>query len=277
MNRPNGFNPGASIIYLVLTFLFSWGLIVLLAAPGNIPINAEKSKDLLPLLYVMMLVGPSVSGLLMIGLTRGRKGFREFWSKLVHWRTGFQWYLLALLTAPVLGVVILLVLSGFSPDFRPGFFNADNTGQFIFSGLMIGLMVGLFEETGWSGFLIPEMRLRYSIFTTGLVVGLIWGAWHFILFWENDSFLGILPLAILITRLFTWLPPFRIFMVWILDRTGSLLLVILTHASLVFTTTVIVPMSLTGINLLIWLIVWSLVLWALAIIIPKTHKKRRLQ
>jgi uncharacterized protein len=273
MNRPNAFKKNAPLVFLLLTFFISWGLIVLLAGPGNIPINAEKSQDLLPLLYIMMLVGPSASGLLMIGFTNGKKGFRDFWSKLTKWRIGGKWYLFALLSAPVLALVILFVLSVFSPDFRPGFIDAIDKGSFLFSGLLIGLMVGLFEETGWSGFLIPEMRLRHSIFYTGLVVGLIWGAWHFILFWENDSFLGILPLAILITRLFTWLPPFRIFMVWILDRTGSLLLVILTHASLVFTTTVIVPMSLNGTNLLIWLIVWSLVLWVLAIIIPKTHKK----
>jgi membrane protease YdiL (CAAX protease family) len=131
-------------------------------------------------------------------------------------------------------------------------------------GIMTGIMVGFFEEVGWSGYIVPNLRLRYNIAVTGLIVGFLWGAWHFILFWEGDSFAKTLPLLILLARLFAWLPPFRVLMVWILDRTGSLLLVILMHASLVFTTTVLVPMTLTGKSLLTWLIIWSLALWLMA-------------
>ena len=56
------------IIYFLFAFLLSWGLVGILAGPGNIPINPEKSQELLPLLYVSMLVGPGLAGLLMIGL-----------------------------------------------------------------------------------------------------------------------------------------------------------------------------------------------------------------
>ena len=55
------------IIYFLLAFLLSWGLVGVIAGPGNIPINPEKSQELLPLLYAM-LVGPGLAGLLMIGL-----------------------------------------------------------------------------------------------------------------------------------------------------------------------------------------------------------------
>ena len=56
------------IIYFLFAFLLSWGLVGVIAGPGNIPINPEKSQELLPLLYVSMLVGPGLAGLLMIGL-----------------------------------------------------------------------------------------------------------------------------------------------------------------------------------------------------------------
>ena len=230
-----------------LAFIISWGLIVLLAGSGNMPIDAEKSQKLLPLLYTMMLLGPGVSGLLLTGLVHGKEGFQKLGKQLLVWRLGIRWYVYALLTAPLIATAILLVLSRFSPEFNPGIFT--------------GLMVGLFEEIGWSGFIIPNLRKRYSIVITGLIVGIFWGAWHFILFWERDSFSGTLPLLILLGRLFAWLPPFRVFMVWMLDRTGSLFIVILTHASLVFTTTVLVPMTLTGNKLLTWLILWGAVLW----------------
>ena len=252
-------NP--ALVYFSVVFTLSWGLILLLAGPGNMPIDAEQSQKLLPLLYTLMLVGPSVGGVLLIGLVNGKEGILKLKARLLKWRVGIRWYVAALLTAPVLASVILLILSRFNPEFSLGVFNADNKATALLSGLITGLMVGLFEEIGWSGFIVPNLRQRYNIIITGLIVGLFWGAWHFILFWERDSFSGTLPLLILIGRLFAWLPPFRVFMVWILDRTGSLLIVILTHASLVFTTTVLVPMTFTGDSLLTWLILWGAVLW----------------
>jgi membrane protease YdiL (CAAX protease family) len=63
-------------------------------------------------------------------------------------------------------------------------------------------MVGIFEELGWTGFAI-RMRQRYGVLGTGLIVGVLWGAWHFILFWEPDSFSVGLPLVLLLVRLFS--------------------------------------------------------------------------
>jgi membrane protease YdiL (CAAX protease family) len=163
--------------------------------------------------------------------------------------------------------VVLFILSRFSTEYNLGIFNSGDKVGTIITGIFTGLMVGLFEEIGWSGFIIPNLRKRYSILITGLMVGLFWGAWHFILFWERDSFSRALPLFIILARLFAWLPPFRVFMVWILDRTGSLLIVILTHASLVFTTTVLVPMTITGKSLLTWLLLWGAVLWIIVLAI----------
>jgi hypothetical protein len=58
-------------------------------------------------------------------------------------------------------------------------------------------------------------------------------------------------------------------MVWMLEKTGSLLLVILFHASLVFATTVIVPMDLAGKDLLLWLFLWGAMLWIFALVITR--------
>jgi membrane protease YdiL (CAAX protease family) len=211
-----------------------------------------------------MLVGPSAAGILLISLVYGKEGFRNLKTRLFRWRVGIHWYFIALLGTPFLSSLILLILSRISPEFNIAILYSEDKTTIILTGLITGIMVGFFEEIGWSGFIVPKLRLRYSIIVTGLIVGFLWGAWHFILFWEVNSFSKTLPLFTLLARLFGWLPPFRVLMVWILDRTGSLLIVILTHASLVFTTTVLVPMTLTGKNLLIWLIVWSLALWIIA-------------
>jgi membrane protease YdiL (CAAX protease family) len=263
------------IIYFLLAFSFSWGLVGILAGPGNIPINPEKSQELLPLLYLSMLVGPSFAGVLMIGLIEGKNGYRRLLSGFLKWRVKIWWYIFALFTTPFLALMILLILSFLNPNFQFGFSNSDNIAALFINGIIAGIVVGIFEEVGWTGFVIPRLNLRYNIITTGLIVGVLWGLWHFILFWENDSFFKLLPLLILLGRLFAWLPPFRIVMVWVYNSTKSLLLTVLTHASLVFTTTVIVPITLTGKDLLIWLIIWAGVLWIMTLIILRIIRKKK--
>ena len=262
----------ASTIYFLLTVILSWGLVIILAGPENMPIDPEKSADLLPVLYISMLVGPFAAGLLMIGLSSGRQGFKDLGSRLLKWKTGLHWYVIALFATPLAATLLLLILSLFSSQFQPSIQLSGQGLSMIINGVVAGIMVGLFEEIGWTGFLIPRMRQRHSLLTTGLIVGVLWGLWHFILFWESDSFYGGLAFLILLGRLFAWLPPFRVIMVWIYDRTGSLPLVILTHASLVFTTTVLVPMSLSGSLLLTWILSWGAVLWIVALIITSISK-----
>jgi uncharacterized protein len=70
-------------------------------------------------------------------------------------------------------------------------------------GIAVGLGAGFFEELGWTGFAIPRMRLRYGILSTGLIVGVLWGAWHFLMnFWASGVTSGELSLAIFVP---TWL------------------------------------------------------------------------
>jgi membrane protease YdiL (CAAX protease family) len=261
--------PRAILIYFLLAFLLSWGAVVLLAGPARFPIDPAESSEVLPLLYVSMLLGPSLAGLFLTGWVDGRAGFRRFWARLSRWRVSWRWYALALLLAPVLALLILGMLSVFSGQFTPGLLDPGQAGELLVAGLSAGIMVGFFEELGWSGFVIPRLRQRYSIMATGLLVGLLWGAWHFILFWEGDSFAGWLPFAILLGRLFLWLPPYRIYMVWLLERTDSLLLTMLSHVSLVFTVTALVPMALSGLPLLVWLLAWGVGLWGLVVFLRR--------
>jgi membrane protease YdiL (CAAX protease family) len=248
-------------IYFVLAFAITWGCMALVIGPGGFPITAARFEAVGPLVYVAMLVGPSAAGLLLTGLVEGRAGFRDLLSRLLRWRVGARWYAVALLTAPLLAMGVLLVLSLFSPEFLPALFTADDWPSLLLSGIAAGIAVGLFEELGWTGFAVPWMRLRYGVLATGIIVGLLWGAWHFLPFWESDTFSRALPLALLLARLFAWLPPYRVLMVWVYDHTESLLVVILMHASLVFSTLALPSMALTGVPLLTWLLVWAAVLW----------------
>ena len=136
------------------------------------------------------------------------------------------------------------------------------------------LLVGSFEDIGWTGIAVPHLRSRHSILTTGLAVGVVWGAWHFPLFWEGDSFSATLPLAILLTRLFSWLPPFRVLLIWIHDRTESLPVVMFMHAVVSFISITLAPEKLTGARLLTSLLVSAGTMWLLLAAVGAANRWR---
>lgn len=248
--------------YFVLTILISWSCIALIVGPGAFPLRWERFERLGPAMYVAALAGPSLACILLTGLIDGRAGLRDLVSRLRRWRVAPHWYAIALLLAPAAGALTLAALSLFSAEYRPAIFASAHKLETVLLGGAVSLLFGFFEELGWTGFAVPRLRLRHSAVTTGLGVGFVWGAWHFPLFWENGSFSAALPIAILLARLFSWLPPFRVLMVWLYDRTGTLLLPMLMHASLVATQLIFAPARLGGMPLFVHLLVWCAAIWA---------------
>jgi membrane protease YdiL (CAAX protease family) len=251
------------LTYFALVISISWGGFVAVAGPDGLPLSWERFERLGPLVYVMALAGPSIAGLLMTGLVCGRAGLRQLLARLLRWRVGARWYVAALLATPLLAAAANFALSLRSPAFLPAIITTDDKGSILLAGLALGLLVGVFEELGWTGFAIPRLRRRYGVLATGLLVGVVWGAWHFLLFWESDSFSAALPLALLLVRLFSWLPPYRVLMVWVYERTESLLVAMLMHMSLVFSQLVLMPLT-TGADTLTGILVWA-ALWWLAV------------
>jgi membrane protease YdiL (CAAX protease family) len=103
----------------------------------------------------------------------------------------------------------------------------------------VGLAGGFFEELGWTGFPTPSLRSRRGILATGITVGVLWAAWHLPqVIWTASTALGPIPpiLFVVVGFLSSYLIPYRVLMVWVHDRTGSLLVAILMHASLIAST-----------------------------------------
>ena len=251
--------------FYALAFAISWGgVFVVAGGPGAISASSEPSQTQLTLLYPALIVGPSVAGILLTALLYGRAGLRELRSRLFKWRAGARWYAVAFLTAPLSVTAALLALSLISSEFVPSILTTSDKASFLLIGIFAGLMVGIFEELGWTGFAIPRMRLRYGVLGTGLIVGLLWGAWHFLpFFWGSGTTSGVVPVALFLpVLLFTWLPAFRVLMVWVYDRTGSLLVAILMHASLVASNAILAPLA-TGVSQVTYNLMWAAVLWAI--------------
>ncbi|MCL4859137.1 MAG: CPBP family intramembrane metalloprotease [Caldilineaceae bacterium] len=249
--------------YFALTFAISWGGILIALAPVGFPISTEQGEFYLALMVNQ--AGPLLSGILLTSLIYGRAGLREFLSRLLRWRVGARWYAVALLTAPLLAAATLFALSLISPVFLPGIFATNDKVSLLLLGLVVGILGGL-EEPGWTGFAVPELRRRYSILVTALIVGFLWGAWHFLLtYWASGDASGAFSLSRFAPALVFYvavLPTFRVLMVWVYDRTESLLVAMLMHASLTASVTMIfMPLAASGAALSTWYLVLTAVLW----------------
>lgn len=257
------------LTFFVLTFVLSWGGVLILVAPVGFPGSTEHAK--FPLALVANEAGPLLAGILLTALIGGWAGLRALLSSALRWRVGVRWYAAAILAAPLLVLPVLFALSIISPVFLPGLFTTADKPSLLLIGLMAGLLAGLFEEPGWTGFAVPELRQRRGVLTTGLVVGLMWGVWHFFLTaWGSGDPSGAFSPALFLPPCAFYvgvLPAFRVLMVWVYDRTESLLIAMLMHLSLTACTLFILAPAASGASLalyygvltaLTWVVVWAI-------------------
>jgi hypothetical protein len=254
------------LTYYVLVFAISWGGFLLVGGPGFLSGTNWKTDPLFLFAVWLMVTGPPVAGILLTGLVRGNAGLRELLSRLLKWRVGVRWYVAALLVAPLLQAAILFGLSRISPVFLPAIVTTDVKANLLLSGIVAGLLGGFMEELGWTGFAIPRLRLRHSVLATGLIVGILWGAWHLLqMWWVGRTASEAIPLTLFLLQYFSLaviaLKAYRILMVWVYDRTESLLIVILMHASYIATTLFVIAPPTTGGPYLTYAWVWTISLW----------------
>lgn len=270
------------ISFLILTFTISWGGILLVVRSGEFAAGNEHSEGQFILMYLAMLVGPSIAGLVLTSVAFGRAGLRDLTSRLFKWRMEVSRYGAALLIAPLAITAVFLTLFRISPGYLPRFFTEGDKWSLLQFSFMAGLMVGFFEELGWTGFAVHTMlKRRYNIITTGLIVGLLFGAWNFLIVFlmsGTPSGAGDLSLVIFLpASLFTWLPTYRVLMVWVYERTGSLLLAMLMYASLIAFWRIFTPLALSGLPLVVFYLIISAVLWIIIAVVLRRRSAPRPQ
>jgi len=232
-----------------------------------------------PLALIPLLLGPTIVSLFMTGFVSGRQGLRELRSRLFKWKINIKWYAFAILTLPVFLCVMLFVLSQFSSDFIPKVMHEDNKVGFIITGVLTGLLGGgLLEEIGWTGFVTPRLRSRYSLLKSGLILGLLWGIWHFLpVFWGSGDMNGKIDWSSFLPGLFSHyavLIPYRVILVWLHDQTGSIIPAILMHACLTTFTSFILGISKGGIPSFIYFAILAVFLWLIVLVIVKTKNRK---
>src|ERR1700719_555882 len=122
--------------YFLLTFTISWVGALAVAAPHLL---RHEPLPILTgiLMFPVMLLGPSLSAVLLTWIAAGRSGLRDLFSKLLRARIPPRWYA-ALFIPSALVLILLLTLKTFlSPVYTPNLF---------LLGVWVGGRAGLLEE-----------------------------------------------------------------------------------------------------------------------------------
>jgi len=244
--------------YYIVVFCISWGGILIVAGARGFDLVHLRTVDT-GIIFVAMLLGPSISGLAMTALLDGQAGLRALRLSSIRWRVALRWYLVALMTMPLLLLTVLWPLSAFvDAAFAP---------NFQWQLFAIGLVAGSCEEIGWTGFATPRLLARQRLFAAGLTLGLVWALWHGLVdFRQNSNLLGnawLLEFAVLYVAALT---AYRLLMTWVYANTQSLLLAVLMHAS--YTGWLLTLYPATSLEQgLVWQTGFALALWVVVAVV----------
>ncbi len=208
------------IPFLALTFGLTWGIaaLLILFTDQVVAIFGEISSS--NPLYILAVYAPGISAVFLVWRYYGLKGLGSFFRRLTLWRMPLVWWLYLILGIPVIAY-LSAALNGtigdpfqFSPWYQ------------VFPALLSAFFLGTLEEFGWRGIAQPLLQRKLAPFWAGLIVGIIWAAWHIPAFllsgvqfstWSAVPFFGgVIALAVILTPMFN-------------SARGSLLIAYLYH------------------------------------------------
>jgi len=173
--------------------------------------------------------GPALAAFLITTLDSGRPGVRLLLRRIVLWRVGIQWYLVALFAFLSIWLVAYSLIYRGEP-----LINLIQNWSLLISVFLPSVIFGIFipslgEEPGWRGFALPRLQAGYGPLIGTAILGLLHGLWHLPVFFTQlggpfttTGFLTFVLTAIAGTYIYTW--------VFNHTRT-SVLIAILMHAS----------------------------------------------
>jgi membrane protease YdiL (CAAX protease family) len=179
-------------------------------------------------LWGLLIYGSFLGGAFVTGVVDGRSGLKTYFSRIVRWRVGLQWYAVALL------LPLALNLAAFGLNIASGAALPTNLQWPAWTAILTaffwpGLLgIALAEEPGFSGFALPRFLVGRSALAAALIVGALRALWHlpfFIGMLSEGNFIGILNLALIVIS-------GSVFFTWLFNNTnGSVLIAMLLHAS----------------------------------------------
>jgi membrane protease YdiL (CAAX protease family) len=192
------------IWFFGLAYAISWPFWLLSHLAGGTPSTV---------LIVIGGFGPMLAAAIVISRTGG--SLSEWLRSILRWRVSWLYYAYALGLPVLLAVILNLALAtlGERPDVS---LVVERAPAYLQTLLLTAVILGGQEEPGWRGFALPRLQQRYAPMVATLILGLGWGIWHVPLY-GPAGFAVPLVLAFYYT--------------WLYNKTGSVLLCILLHAS----------------------------------------------
>jgi membrane protease YdiL (CAAX protease family) len=190
--------------YALLAYAVSWALWTPIVVGGGGPVVV--------VLFFLGVLGPAASAL-VIGRLVGAD-LRLWARQIVKWRVPARYYLYALGLPALLFAVVNLELAVAGQGIDLGRLS-DRLPAYLGSFLLVLTIGGGLEEPGWRGFALPRLQEHHAPVKATLILGLLWATWHLPLYGAG----AVGPML------------FVFFYTWLYNKTGSVLLCILLHAS----------------------------------------------
>ncbi|UEL29507.1 CPBP family intramembrane glutamic endopeptidase [Pseudarthrobacter sp. L1SW] len=210
-HRPRGWAARHDVLlYLVLAYVIAWSIwpLVLLN---------PVSSPLVPF-------GPGLAAVLVAVTAGGRRELFGLLRQLGRWRVHPGWYGVALgVPLAVAGIAFGAAVMAGAPVPR---WEPSDLLQVAGSIAVTVVIVGIFEELGWRGFLLPRLQRGRSALAAAVLVGLVWLPWHLPEFVSDPGQRPLAPFAIYILGQ-------SVVLAWLYNSShASLPMVILFHAAL---------------------------------------------
>ncbi len=204
--------------FLLLALGLGWAAL-------TIPLLAGLPME--PFLLVMTYVALLGSSLLVTRLADGPGGVRRLLGRAFAWRFGAGRWAVVLFAMPVL----TLALAAATGSLRtPPAGWAAEAGWYLFSTLVFGaLVLNLWEETAWGGFLQSRLTARHGLAVAAVLTALPFAAVHLPLYlaegWSGQTARN-LALLVLLAPVYRYLLGLHL-----LGTGGSILAIGIQHAS----------------------------------------------
>lgn len=170
---------------------------------------------------------------MMVLKVQGRS-LRGWLRSLFKWRLHPGWYVFAL-GFPVLLVAIVSITWWRLGNVLNVTVLPSRLAAYVPTLLLIAIVGGGNEEPGWRGFGLPALQQRRSPFVATSILGVVWALWHLPLLATNPDVASgaASPQDILLIAGVTLISitTHAFWYTWLMNRTGSVLLCILLHAS----------------------------------------------
>lgn len=226
------------LAYLFLAYGVSWAIFLIpLLSRSGIGVLGFDAPPVELFILLVSVVGLAGSAFTITAIVDGRPGVRALASRYVRWRVGLQWYLVAIFGLLAVALAGVVVAYGAAPLVALAH-QAPLLIGFLFQVALVAVLVNLWEETGWTGFMFTRLQPRFGALVASLLVAPAFGGIHLPLLFVSDGLTSgrvppqQMPLFV-VYLLVLFSVPVRIIAAWLYNNArGSLLLMGLFHSAL---------------------------------------------